>query len=171
MCRHGPSSTVAPDGGVAVSLKVLHPLRVRANRAYGHSSPGPEGNDGYAADNARSSPSRLQHHEAEPERERRTETSPNEREHGAIEKPKTGRDEISDFWHIGTNAAEVGDVPVTTSGRTRTGSARSARSLLWLLPAEPEQVLRDLAHLDLLRALRDSVAAVMAIDVLERHVA
>src|SRR4051794_38426901 len=37
--------------------------------------------------------------------------------------------------------------------------------------AEPEEVLGDLAHLDLLRALGDPVPAVVAVDVLERHVA
>ena len=37
--------------------------------------------------------------------------------------------------------------------------------------AEAEEVAADLAHLDFLTALSDSVAAVMSIDVLEGHVA
>ena len=37
-------------------------------------------------------------------------------------------------------------------------------------PPEAEQDLGDLAHLDLLGALGDAVAAVVAVDVLERHV-
>src|SRR5438105_3803130 len=36
--------------------------------------------------------------------------------------------------------------------------------------AEAEQLLSDLAHLDLLGALGDAVAAVVPVDVLERHV-
>ncbi len=40
-----------------------------------------------------------------------------------------------------------------------------------LLAAEAEQVLADLAHLDLLGTLGDPVAPVVPVDVLERHVA
>src|SRR5437762_2468061 len=40
-----------------------------------------------------------------------------------------------------------------------------------LLAAEPEQLLRHLAHLDLLGALGDPVAAMVTVDVLEGHVA
>src|SRR3954452_14308049 len=58
--------------------------------------------------------------------------------------------------------------PGVATGAASAGDRRDA--LRGLLLHEPEQVAGDAAHLDLLAALRDPVAAMMAVDVLERHV-
>src|SRR5689334_2520827 len=66
-------------------------------------------------------------------------------------------------------------IPVTTR-RASTWRGSNARSALRdalgrALLHEPEHVTGDAPHLDFLRAFGDAVATVMAVDVLEGHVA
>jgi hypothetical protein len=41
---------------------------------------------------------------------------------------------------------------------------------VWLLATEPEEVLRHLAHLDLLGTFGDPITTMVPVDVLKRHV-
>src|SRR5436190_13805490 len=60
------------------------------------------------------------------------------------------------------------------SAPCRSGTASGGAGYLRRSPsasaAEAEQVLADLAHLDLFRSFGDAIAAVVPVDVLERHV-
>ena len=106
-----------------------------------------------AEDRHQRSPASEHHRPADHEHHARA------RDHDQRKRQNSERDEGSRVGHV-TSVVRPRD-----SGQP-TGTL--ARSLL--RATESEEVLADLAHLDLLGALGDPIAAVVAVDVLERHV-